>query len=651
MLETLSLLKEIPDFKTKQSRNSSQKSHTKHYFSSFRDLLIHLFKKGNNEHDINYPIVIILDPKDNESRLRGNNQQNHQQNHQQNQHSQNDKHPTSQAHILDSLHNNDKRLLLDHFFGHHCLLILTNLNQQKRIQREIYRIESKVHYRIERVGLWTGTTTRASLSKCNKPLTKKEEQDELEEEEDMEAELSKHDGTRTMTQLLNRIVTRPNRTIKRLIQLKQLIVQEIDFIELLSNHDKEHLAHISAIVGDWSFPAHSFTNDDLVYCVFAMIKLVIKQLESERKEHKVEFAEKLHVPSDNELLAMIFTVRECYRNGNPFHNFRHAVDVLQASFHFCLKLGHFGDDEETIGSLQVGLKEILKESPNLNQGGIGCVINPVQSLALLMSALGHDVGHPGTTNAFLMQNKAPISLIYNDRSVLESYHAAVYINQILVVFWPSLLTTKIAEESKLLIHDVVSATILATDMSNHFEYLHQVDSLSKEDDYGPCSDRKIKLLGSLLLKAADISNVARPLKISCQWAVVLQREFDEIKQLEELIQSQRLAEDENGNDADLFGFNSRSYNSITLLSSAAQQSEALSVIEYFDNEEIVYEAVPNEINKIVLTYPVIPQGQLFFIRTFAEGLFENLSELYPSLSFARDIIKENKRFWESKEQN
>src|SRR5581483_1597279 len=48
--------------------------------------------------------------------------------------------------------------------------------------------------------------------------------------------------------------------------------------------------------------------------------------------------------------------------------------------------------------------------------------------ALLLASIGHDVGHPGVNNDFLIQSKTPLAQLYNDKSVLESFHAMTLFN-------------------------------------------------------------------------------------------------------------------------------------------------------------------------------------------------------------------------------
>lgn len=45
-------------------------------------------------------------------------------------------------------------------------------------------------------------------------------------------------------------------------------------------------------------------------------------------------------------------------------------------------------------------------------------------IVLLISSAGHDYGHPGQNNHFLVQTQSQLALNYNDRSVLENFHAA-----------------------------------------------------------------------------------------------------------------------------------------------------------------------------------------------------------------------------------
>jgi HD superfamily phosphohydrolase len=50
---------------------------------------------------------------------------------------------------------------------------------------------------------------------------------------------------------------------------------------------------------------------------------------------------------------------------------------------------------------------------------------PFVQFCLLVSALVHDCGHPGHTNAFEINNSSELAKIYDNSSVLENYHISV----------------------------------------------------------------------------------------------------------------------------------------------------------------------------------------------------------------------------------
>ena len=51
---------------------------------------------------------------------------------------------------------------------------------------------------------------------------------------------------------------------------------------------------------------------------------------------------------------------------------------------------------------------------------LAALVHPEQALGLLVSALGHDVGHPGVNNPLLVRLNAPLAQLYNDISVPRS---------------------------------------------------------------------------------------------------------------------------------------------------------------------------------------------------------------------------------------
>jgi hypothetical protein len=210
--------------------------------------------------------------------------------------------------------------------------------------------------------------------------------------------------------------------------------------------------------------------------------------------------EKWRIPTA-QLIPFLEACQSAYNSFVHYHNFRHAVDVMQAIFFFLLQLNVLPN---------------FKYGPKLShQSPVAALLTPFDALTLLISGIGHDVGHPGVNNAFLVQLNAPLAQLYNDRSVLESFHCAAY-SQILRRHWPSVF--KDTTMRKLMIN-----IILATDMGLHFKYMEDlkilqekinVDSSTAETWTAKDKDQTRDLLCGLLIKCADISNVVSQIESS-----------------------------------------------------------------------------------------------------------------------------------------
>ena len=189
--------------------------------------------------------------------------------------------------------------------------------------------------------------------------------------------------------------------------------------------------------------------------------------------------------------------RSAYNSFVHYHNFRHVVDVMQAVFYFLLQLGilpPFPDVQDSGG-------------PSKGKVPIASLLQPFDALTLLVSAIGHDVGHPGVNNAFLVTLNAPLAQLYNDKSVLEAFHCAAY-SQILRRYWKSAF-----EDTSM--RCLLINSILATDMGVHFKYMTDLGNLQEKlhhnggtDGWSPqVLDDHRTLACGLLIKCADISNV------------------------------------------------------------------------------------------------------------------------------------------------
>lgn len=206
---------------------------------------------------------------------------------------------------------------------------------------------------------------------------------------------------------------------------------------------------------------------------------------------------------------------------NPYHCYTHAADVVTCVFRVMLDLR---------------CSQWLSE---------------VDMFALLVSALCHDIGHPGRTTPFLVETKHELAVRYNDSSPLENMHCArlfeICKNKDCDVF------SRLEKDAFKQARKVCIAAILHTDNAQHFEMVKAVkkvyelsmdicDAQSSDPDVLTplyvdevlCKDPS--LWHKLLLHMSDVSTPLKPFSISRAWATRVQDEFfsqgDEEKELD-----------------------------------------------------------------------------------------------------------------------
>jgi len=200
----------------------------------------------------------------------------------------------------------------------------------------------------------------------------------------------------------------------------------------------------------------------------------------------------------------------------PYHSWNHAVDVTHCIFrlmHIC------------------GCERFLSTH---------------ERFALVVSAVCHDIGHPGLNNPFLIETSHELAIRYNDNSPLENMHCArlfEIINQPNAAVFAH-LDQKQYREVRL----VCIEAILHTDNIHHFTMVKELQMLyemnadifdlalqmsqTQQFDFPPKDisdlftepDRK-KLMRNLFLHFCDVSNPTKPFPICKTWAWLIIDEF------------------------------------------------------------------------------------------------------------------------------
>ncbi|KAI9497969.1 hypothetical protein BDB00DRAFT_802838 [Zychaea mexicana] len=415
----------------------------------------------------------------------------------------------------------------------------------------------------------------------------------------------------------------------------------------MSSMSSEKTMYLRSRICSWDFLPLDVEEKDLVKSVCLILQQVLDH--PDLADFRV---------SDDDMYAFVFDICNSYHNNNPYHNFRHAVDVMQSTYYFLCKMGvlmpmdnqayaafsmtrggagytptserkrsssaaaaaaasaataegtahHYNNSSlspsDSAAAASAASSGSSRKASSNHEVAVADkllmqdLLKPMDILALLMASLGHDVGHPGVTNMFMVQSGTPLAVLYNDRSVLESYHSMAFFHLLGQSCFRKLIDVKQNPGSQHFRKFVVQS-ILATDMSMHDDYVqrieHQADRLRNHgidlDNESAVEQERLTVCGALI-KCADIGNCARPFPLAKKWAEILTEEF-------------------------------------------ARQGDL--------EKELGLQVLPiNERGKVSLE-----EFQLTFERKIALKLYNAVARVLPGMKFCLDFINENIDTWEN----
>lgn len=192
------------------------------------------------------------------------------------------------------------------------------------------------------------------------------------------------------------------------------------------------------------------------------------------------------------LQRLFLAICENYQD-NPFHNFYHAFSVCQMIF--------------ALSEAHSQFSKFLTLS---------------DTFALLISALGHDLNHPGVTNVFMINSRHSLAVRYNDSSVLENHHASTLI-KFLELPGCDIFTESLCDPTTM--RKVLIETILATDMAKHNFVIEKF--LSFIGNFNRDNKEHRQSFADIILHACDIGNPVLKFDLATVWSFKIIQEFNE----------------------------------------------------------------------------------------------------------------------------
>ncbi|CAE6495015.1 unnamed protein product [Rhizoctonia solani] len=327
--------------------------------------------------------------------------------------------------------------------------------------------------------------------------------------------------------------------------------------------DPVHREHLISLLDHWEFEPHKLSDEDVLACAGLLFQAAF-EIEGLQEDVQVTF---------DQLLPFLRAVRKIYRTQNQYHNFQHALDVFQAVYWFLCRAGVVPPvgilsrnrlkSADKFVNAGLGLGQLTpsgKWRRAKTQGRIG-VLRNVDVFALLLAAVGHDVGHPGLSNAFMTNADTPLSRVFDHKSSLEQLHCALLLRLMHKYGMGHLLMTRPSPPTKTpsgksLVSYASSPglnatyqqsstehglrqphgfrwllvqTVLATDMSVHFDWIKRFKEYAASESIGGFrhvpEDEERLMICQALIKCGDISNPTRPHAVSEHWSRVLLEEW------------------------------------------------------------------------------------------------------------------------------
>lgn len=220
-----------------------------------------------------------------------------------------------------------------------------------------------------------------------------------------------------------------------------------------------------------------------------------------------------------QLRAFAIAVGDGYRD-NRFHNFMHAVDVLHGAFRY--------------------MKLMMVQR----------VLYMHEIFALLVAALGHDLGHVGLNNKFLIETQDELAIFYNDNAPLENLHCHLLFE---ILAKPKFnVFSKVSPEQYKEVRQTIIDVILHTDTHKHWRLIKELQLLyemhtglfdveTSQQQVTPQQAKELKkddhkkLLMRMVLHAADFSDQTKPFAIAQEWGYRILEEFANQGEQEKLL--------------------------------------------------------------------------------------------------------------------
>ena len=213
-----------------------------------------------------------------------------------------------------------------------------------------------------------------------------------------------------------------------------------------------------------------------------------------------------NILKQDKLESFLYSVSNQYKQETLYHNSMHGADVTHSSYIFIT---------------HSNAEKLAKT-------------NLLDILSIIIAALGHDLGHPGLTNMFHMNDSTDIAITYNDISIFENYHASLLFRTLRKS--ENNIFEKLSNIDYKIIRKRMISEILSTDMANHGKVVSVIKSkivLNENNEFRlnllsgneQTKNEEQQSLLDFILHLADLAHNTKLFDVSLKWVTLLSEEF------------------------------------------------------------------------------------------------------------------------------
>jgi len=243
----------------------------------------------------------------------------------------------------------------------------------------------------------------------------------------------------------------------------------------------------------------------------------------------------LSSPVKAQLKHFISRIADYYHNV-PFHNLEHASHVTLSANKLMKRIISPGENDfekpeedrrrmrrrRSFGDVQGNLESMER---NLHNSTFGISSDPLCQLAIVFSALIHDVDHTGIPNAQLVKEETPLAVKYENKSVAEQNSVDIAWDILLEDRYQELRDCIFDNESeRRRFRQLVVNSVMATDIVDKELKTVRENRWAKAFDpskVGSMSDtdvnRKATIVIDHIIQASDVAHTMQHWHIYCKW--------------------------------------------------------------------------------------------------------------------------------------